>query len=428
MSLHCPASPARARRVLARASAWGLASGRRGFLATASAVVAGVLLMSSPLVASGDTLTPGQLLEKIIPRVQQPKKVRRSVKAAPKPAPDIAAPADTAAAMPTPRPRPDHEDAKVVAAIDPLPAAAAEPAPPPLPAARRALEATAIQAGPTNVGTLSPPLGAEALAFAPPVAAMRLQPEPAAPVDPSLSPLGIVLPPKGMLPATPGIDHLPDDHAAADTEDDGPPLPRAKPGVVLAAIIPPRAPLVPETLAACKAGLAALKIAAKPMPALQEGACGAPDPLSVSTLDDGDVALQPAATINCEMASTLALWLDGDVQSAAVAAYGSRVTSLRVLDSYSCRGRNRVVGAQLSEHAFMNAIDVGAFEIGGRWVTVEKGGDHTDKDTDFIETVRHAACTRFMTVLGPGSDGYHENHLHLDMRHRGKHGDSRYCH
>jgi len=66
--------------------------------------------------------------------------------------------------------------------------------------------------------------------------------------------------------------------------------------------------------------------------------------------------------------------------------------------------------------------------FGGRWVTVEKGKDHTDKDTDFIQSVRLAACQRFLTVLGPGSDGYHENHLHLDMRHRGKHGDSVYCH
>ena len=116
------------------------------------------------------------------------------------------------------------------------------------------------------------------------------------------------------------------------------------------------------------------------------------------------------------------------MQAAATAAYGSRVTAVRVLDSYSCRGRNQVVGAPLSEHAFMNAIDIGAFEIGGRWVTVEKGKDHTDKDTDFIQSVRLAACQRFLTVLGPGSDGYHENHLHLDMRHRGKHGDSVYCH
>ncbi len=34
------------------------------------------------------------------------------------------------------------------------------------------------------------------------------------------------------------------------------------------------------------------------------------------------------------------------------------------------------------------------------------------------ETVLHSACTRFSTVLGPGSDGYHEDHIHLDLMER----------
>ena len=27
-------------------------------------------------------------------------------------------------------------------------------------------------------------------------------------------------------------------------------------------------------------------------------------------------------------------------------------------------------------------------------------------------------CGRFATVLGPGSDGYHENHIHVDLMER----------
>ena len=34
---------------------------------------------------------------------------------------------------------------------------------------------------------------------------------------------------------------------------------------------------------------------------------------------------------------------------------------------------------------------------------------------DFREKFRASACARFTTVLGPGSDGYHENHIHLDL-------------
>lgn len=47
----------------------------------------------------------------------------------------------------------------------------------------------------------------------------------------------------------------------------------------------------------------------------------------------------------------------------------------------------------------------------------------TDRATrkDFRETIRQSACATFTTVLGPGSDSYHENHIHLDLieRHAG---------
>ena len=34
------------------------------------------------------------------------------------------------------------------------------------------------------------------------------------------------------------------------------------------------------------------------------------------------------------------------------------------------------------------------------------------------ESVLHSVCARFSTVLGPGSDGYHEDHIHLDLMDR----------
>ena len=34
------------------------------------------------------------------------------------------------------------------------------------------------------------------------------------------------------------------------------------------------------------------------------------------------------------------------------------------------------------------------------------------------ENVLHSVCARFSTVLGPGSDGYHEDHIHLDLMER----------
>ena len=41
------------------------------------------------------------------------------------------------------------------------------------------------------------------------------------------------------------------------------------------------------------------------------------------------------------------------------------------------------------------------------------------------ETVLHSVCARFTTVLGPGSDGYHEDHIHLDLMER--HNNYKIC-
>jgi hypothetical protein len=45
----------------------------------------------------------------------------------------------------------------------------------------------------------------------------------------------------------------------------------------------------------------------------------------------------------------------------------------------------------------------------------------------YIDALRRAACGWFTTVLGPGSDAAHADHLHLDREPRGRDGESRLC-
>jgi hypothetical protein len=88
------------------------------------------------------------------------------------------------------------------------------------------------------------------------------------------------------------------------------------------------------------------------------------------------------------------------------------VTDLDNFDSYECRGRNRVAGAKLSEHGHANALDVRALKLAnGQSIAL------TERATprDLRESVLQSMCARFSTVLGPGSDGYHEDHIHLDL-------------
>jgi hypothetical protein len=158
----------------------------------------------------------------------------------------------------------------------------------------------------------------------------------------------------------------------------------------------------------------------KPLPMLMgPGACGASDVVRLESVlmpDRTRVALHPPATLRCPMAETLARWVREDVGPAA-REFGSPLAALSAYDSYECRGRNRVAGAKISEHGKANAIDVKGIRLGsGRtveWTDVAVTKDYRDR-------MRTAACARFNTVLGPGSDGYHEHHIHLDLAERSR--------
>jgi hypothetical protein len=148
------------------------------------------------------------------------------------------------------------------------------------------------------------------------------------------------------------------------------------------------------------------------------GGCGAIDPVLLQSviLGDGEakVAVVPPATLRCMMAEAVATWIREDVAPAAL-RLGAPLRGLDNADSYDCRSRNRIAGAMLSEHGRANALDVSGFKLAdGRRIKP------TDVNVakDWREALRASACARFSTVLGPGSDGYHEQHIHLDLAQR----------
>jgi hypothetical protein len=91
------------------------------------------------------------------------------------------------------------------------------------------------------------------------------------------------------------------------------------------------------------------------------------------------------------------------------------VSELDNFDSFDCRGQNRIAGARMSEHGRANALDVRGVKFkSGQFVSF------TDRTVarDLREKVLTSVCARFTTVLGPGSDWYHEDHVHLDLAER----------
>jgi len=133
----------------------------------------------------------------------------------------------------------------------------------------------------------------------------------------------------------------------------------------------------------------------------------------------GPVAVKPAATLACPIVSALDHWLADSVQPAAQRWFGARVVEIKQISAYSCRGMNGNPHAHISEHAFGNALDIAAFTLAdGRRITVKDGWRGLPEEQGFLRDVQAAACQRFSTVLAPGSNVYHYDHIHVDLMRR----------
>ena len=164
--------------------------------------------------------------------------------------------------------------------------------------------------------------------------------------------------------------------------------------------------------------IAIQKVAAVEAIALVTGPdmCGSPDMVRLKAVrrpDGKEIEISPPAELSCAMAASLAAWLRDELPG----AIGGDVTRLVGYNSYECRPRNRVFGVnvKVSEHGKGNALDIRAVVRGDGKVI-----DPTDVDEErpLREALRESACARFSTVLGPGSDGHHEQHIHLDIAER----------
>lgn len=175
--------------------------------------------------------------------------------------------------------------------------------------------------------------------------------------------------------------------------------------------------------AACRLGLVMLGVDHVEVPALtdpDDRDCGIARPVELRAIQPG-VTLEGGAVMRCDTARALALWLREMVIPAAARLPGSpRLTSLATGTGYACRG---VVGgtsqARISEHALGNAVDIAGFGFSdGTRLEIGPPGDRGDLAVAFQKAVQGSACLYFPTVLGPGSNAAHDDHLHLDIKAR----------
>lgn len=216
--------------------------------------------------------------------------------------------------------------------------------------------------------------------------------------------------------------------APAVAQDEPPPLPPPRPdrpatppGEPAQVQPDPGAPSEAQVKAAdskdeaCIARLTRLGVQFESKPPVQENACSVQDPVLVSRLSDG-LEIAPASLMTCAAAESLARWAGEVLRPEAERHFQSAPKKVLIGTSYQCR--NQRSGEKLSEHAFGNAVDVMGFHFATRAPLTIKTQQENSPEAAFQLAVQKGACPIFTTVLGPGADADHGDHLHLDMRAR----------
>jgi len=218
-----------------------------------------------------------------------------------------------------------------------------------------------------------------------------------------------------------------------------PPLPRARP-----AGAPPRPGAhvsAPEELAkpepeidqACLDRLhdAGIEFESVTLPPAAKSGCGIDTAVRLKTIKMAprwrtSIRLPDEPTLSCRFAERFGHWVRDLVAPLIAGELVVELKAVRTGPGYECRNRNRAESGKISAHASGLAADVASFELAnGRTLSVKPDGDEHMRAT--FAAIRVAACGWFTTVLGPGSDAAHTDHMHVDIMQHGSSDRYRIC-
>jgi hypothetical protein len=169
----------------------------------------------------------------------------------------------------------------------------------------------------------------------------------------------------------------------------------------------------------CRRALEAAGVVAEPVAAFSgDTQCILEDPVAVEAVGahTGNVDLPGRPTLECRFAAVFGDWLREVVNPVAASLLGSHVDAVVTGPGHQCRSRAE---GKLSQHGIGNAIDITAIRlIDGRSIRIESLVVAEGPEREFLRAISASACGYFTTVLGPGSDADHADHLHLDMAER----------
>jgi hypothetical protein len=120
----------------------------------------------------------------------------------------------------------------------------------------------------------------------------------------------------------------------------------------------------------------------------------------------GKVLMTGKPTMACVFARQFTTWVRNVAAPLTLAYMGSKLAAIETGPGLVCRTRYAKPDEKISEHARGNAIDITAFRL-------ENGRSLSVMDA--------SGCGYFTTILGPGSNDAHKDHLHFDY---GMHGST----
>ena len=188
----------------------------------------------------------------------------------------------------------------------------------------------------------------------------------------------------------------------------------------------------PADVGDCRKRLVALgaQFESPRIPVEATGACEIADPVALTGLSrpqrGASIRFPGRPLLACALAERLAGFTLETLAPLALRAFDREIIAVASGPGFECRPRNRQPGAKMSSHGNGLALDIARIDLAGsRAILVAR--PNGEAETRFLADFRTAACTAFNTVLGPGADAFHSDHIHLDLEPRGKTGIAKFC-
>lgn len=146
------------------------------------------------------------------------------------------------------------------------------------------------------------------------------------------------------------------------------------------------------------------------------------------TTNYGVVKINAEPIMLCSFARQFASWVHDIGAPLTLAHTGAELTTIETGPGFVCRNRYNRPDMKVSEHAKGNAIDIAAFILSDKQrIAVKQQPNDTAIAQELLRIFRTSGCGYFTTILGPGSNAAHEEHLHFDYGLHGKTLNYRIC-